>query len=543
MSVILYVRVSTARQFKSDLSIPDQLNQLRAWCRQQGLTIAKEYVEAGLSATDDRRPVFQQMMDDATRKPAPYEAIIVHSRSRFFRELYGMLHYERQLKKAGVALVSITQPAGDDDHGQLVKNMISMMDGYSSAENAKHTSRTMKENARRGFFNGSRAPFGYQVVATDVPGHKGKLRKRLAVDELEAQTVRTIFRLYVEGQDGQPMGMKAIAGQLNGAGTLMRGRPWRVQKLHDLLSDPTYRGEYRYNMKDSRTGTVRPECEWIRYAVEPIVDEATFEAARRLREARDPKAEGTAQARTLTLPTLLTGLLRCEHCGKAMTLATGKSGRYRYYKCCTRLSVGAAACATPNLPMERLDRLILERLVERVLAPARVTELLKQWLREQAQNQGALEAKVAQLTKTLRASDDGLANLYQAIEKGVVALDTTLQARVNTLRDQREGILAELALAKREKPSARQVSPKQVAYACERLRTLLLDPKRGYGKQLLRLLVTEIRVGIGTVEMTGPTAALSAAVSEMKMGTSLEEVPSFVSTWRPQHESNVRPHS
>jgi site-specific DNA recombinase len=131
--------------------------------------------------------------------------------------------------------------------------------------------------------------------------------------------------------------------------------------------------------------------------------------------------------------------------------------------------------------------------------------------------------------------------MLQTLLAGVITLDAALQARVNTLRDQREGILAELALAKREKPSARQVSPKQVADACERLRTMLLDPNRGYGKQLLRLLVTEIRVGIGTVEMTGPTATLSAAVAEMKMGTSLEEVPSFVSTWRARQDSNPRP--
>lgn len=85
------------------------------------------------------------------------------------------------------------------------------------------------------------------------------------------------------------------------------------------------------------------------------------------------------------------------------------------------------------------------------------------------------------------------------------------------------------------------MSPKQVVNACERLRRMLLEPNRGYGKQLLRLLVTEIRVGIGTVEMIGPTAVLSAAVSEMKMGTSLDEVPSLVSTWRARQDSNPRP--
>jgi DNA invertase Pin-like site-specific DNA recombinase len=541
MAVALYARVSTVRQAEADLSLPDQLNQMRAWCKNNGFSIAKEYVEPGASATDDRRPVFQQMIEDATSKPFPFEAVIVHSRSRFFRDMFGTLQYERRLKQAGATLISITQPAADDETGQLLKNLISMMDGYSSQENAKHVTRAMKENARRGFFNGSRAPFGYQVVATDIPGHKGKVRKQLAVDELEARVVRQIFDLYGSGMDGKPMGMKAIAKHLNESGVSMRGRPWRIQKLHDLLSDPTYRGEYRYNMKDSRTGLIRPESEWIRYAVEPIIDDESFEAVRRIRELRDPKAEGAAKARVSTLPTLLTGLLKCEHCGKAMTLATGKSGRYKYYKCCNKMSIGPAACDTPNLPMERLDRLILERLVDKVLNPERVTQLIKDWLRQKAQAQTSVEAKVGQLSKSLQATDDALNNLYRAIEKGVIALDSSLQLRVNQLRDQREQVLAELAIAKREKPSARNVSPKQVAYACQRLRDMLLDPTQAYGKQLLGLLVTEIRVGTNSIQMTGQTAALNKTVSEMKMGTSLEKVPSFISAWCARSDSNARP--
>lgn len=139
MAVALYARVSTVRQAEADLSIPDQLNRMRAWCQANGFAVAKEYVEPGASATDDKRPVFQQMMDDATKKPSPYEAVIVHSRSRFFRNLNGTLHYEKMLEKAGVRVISITQPTTDDETGELLRNMISMMDTYSSQENAKHT--------------------------------------------------------------------------------------------------------------------------------------------------------------------------------------------------------------------------------------------------------------------------------------------------------------------------------------------------------------------------------------------------------------------
>src|SRR6478672_4524922 len=61
----LYMRVSTGRQAEHDLSIPDQRSQLRSWCRAKGLDVVAEFVEAGASAGDDRRAVFQQ--DDRTR--------------------------------------------------------------------------------------------------------------------------------------------------------------------------------------------------------------------------------------------------------------------------------------------------------------------------------------------------------------------------------------------------------------------------------------------------------------------------------------------
>jgi site-specific DNA recombinase len=62
----LYMRVSTGRQAEHDLSIPDQRQQLQSWCRAHGYAVTAEFVEAGASATDDRRPVFQQMIDQSS---------------------------------------------------------------------------------------------------------------------------------------------------------------------------------------------------------------------------------------------------------------------------------------------------------------------------------------------------------------------------------------------------------------------------------------------------------------------------------------------
>lgn len=188
MAVALYARVSTVKQAEKDLSIPDQLRQMREWCKRNGYSVGAEYIEAGASATDDRRPEFQKMVLEATQKPPPFEAVIVHSLSRFFRDFIEFALYERRLNKAGVKVISITQQTSDDPAGEMARRIFSMFDEYQSKENGKHTLRAMKENARQGFFNGSRPPFGYKVQAVDLPAARGK-KKRLVLDVAEASTV------------------------------------------------------------------------------------------------------------------------------------------------------------------------------------------------------------------------------------------------------------------------------------------------------------------------------------------------------------------
>jgi site-specific DNA recombinase len=73
----LYLRVSTGRQAESDLSIPDQRRQIRAYCLAKCWDVAVEFVEPGNTATDDRRSAFQAMIDAALVKPPTFTVIVV----------------------------------------------------------------------------------------------------------------------------------------------------------------------------------------------------------------------------------------------------------------------------------------------------------------------------------------------------------------------------------------------------------------------------------------------------------------------------------
>jgi DNA invertase Pin-like site-specific DNA recombinase len=214
--------VSTGRQAEHDLSIPDQRAQTQAWAAQRGWPVVAEYVEPGASATDDKRPEFQKMIERACDGENAFDAIVVHSFSRFFRDAFGLEFYVRKLAKHGVKLVSITQELGDDPAQVMMRQVIALFDEYQSKENAKHVLRSMKENARQGYWNGAKPPFGYTTVEVERRGNR--VKKKLAVDPVEAETVRLMFRLFLEGDAGSgPMGVKAITVWLNAQGYRTRG--------------------------------------------------------------------------------------------------------------------------------------------------------------------------------------------------------------------------------------------------------------------------------------------------------------------------------
>jgi DNA invertase Pin-like site-specific DNA recombinase len=205
---VLYARVSTVRQVESDLSIPDQLRAGRAYCQQRNWPIVAEYIDAGASATDDNRPEFQRMVDDAIRDVPGFEVIVVHSFSRYFRDNFQAEFYRRRLQKAGVEVVSITQEFGEGPTADLMRQFIGLMDEYQSKENGKHSLRGMEENARQGFLN-HKPPFGYRAVVAETRGAKAK--KRLEIEPHEAEIVRVIFSLARVGLTGaDPMGVRAV---------------------------------------------------------------------------------------------------------------------------------------------------------------------------------------------------------------------------------------------------------------------------------------------------------------------------------------------
>lgn len=256
---ILYARVSTARQFAKDLSVPDQLQQMRDFCAANGYVVVAEYVEDGRTARNDQRPAFQAMMRHILEGEEKIGLLLVHSFSRAFRNLADLTRYLQELKSVGTRLNSVSQSVDDTPMGRFVILFNGLVDEMFSAGNSMNVKRTRRENARRGYFNGSKPPFGYQAKETKVVGQTG-YRKVLAVDEIEAVIVREIFDLYEGIGCESPLGMKKIVEHLN-AKCLCRGQQWRVQKVQKILSDPVYTGVYLFGGRAAHNGLADSDLE------------------------------------------------------------------------------------------------------------------------------------------------------------------------------------------------------------------------------------------------------------------------------------------
>ncbi len=369
----LYLRVSTTRQAEHDLSIPDQRRQAEAYCEGKGLAVVGEYVESGASGTTDRRPEFQRMIADACSPEHPFDAVIVYSLSRFARNALDVAIYEHKLEKHGVKLLSVSQEFTDDSNGKLLRSIIAAVDEKQSADTAEHTLRSMLENARGGYWNGSHAPFGYRTIEADR--RRDKIKKRLEIDPKEAEIVRLVFGLYVRG-DGRsgPIGIKQIVSHLNGRGLRNRqGNPFAIQFVWNMLRRTAYVGRHYFNTHNSHTRQPKKREEWIEIAVPSILDEETFDAAQRLLDSRNPKKTPPRRANN---PVLLSSVARCGSCGSPMRLRTGKGGRYRYYTCGRCADQGKTACKGRTIPEHVLDGLVLDAFEERILHPDRLRHVI-----------------------------------------------------------------------------------------------------------------------------------------------------------------------
>jgi DNA invertase Pin-like site-specific DNA recombinase len=533
------MRVSTGRQVEHDLSIPDQRRQLESWCRAYGCTVASEFIEGGASAGDDRRPVFQQMIERACDGEQAFDLILVHSYSRFFREAFEQEFYLRKLAKHGVRVVSITQPVGDESEPghAMMRKVIALFDEYQSKENAKHVIRSMKENARQGFWNGATPPLGYKLVEAEKRGTK--IKKKLDLDPVEVETVRLIFKLYLDG-DGNSgaLGVKEVVKSLNRNGyRTRRGETFGVASVHKILTNTVYIGQWKFNRTSSRTRQRKPDEEVVTIPVPGLIEPQVFEQVQRQLHARSPRV---VAPRVTTGPILLTGLAVCATCRGGMTLRTGTSQNgviHRYYTCSTCARKGKSACKGRSIRMDKLDGLVTGHLVEQLFQPERLAAILGSLTARRAEKAESVNRRIMALQREVTDAEDKLKRLYRLVEDGVTDLDDVLKDRLNNLKAERDRAKAALEAAKYQIAPGIRIDPALIERFGRSMREKFTTGSVPFRKAYLQSLIDTVEVDDHHIRINGSKEVLERAVLA---GQTAGEPGSQMSTrWRARQDSNL----
>jgi DNA invertase Pin-like site-specific DNA recombinase len=432
----IYLRCSTEDQSES---IRDQRREVLKYASENRYLIVDEFVDEGVTGTRVKgRHGFQRLMTEALSPNARFNTVIVYDLSRFSRGTpFEAIKMRQQLLENGVDVVSVTEPLSGNDMDYVMVSLRQMEAHGAVKKISENTIRGQKTRAREGAWMGGLAPYGYDLEyvnpqgtvyarirwlesgerillkadgAVDRPlrqrerySRSNADRTKLALgDPKRMETVQRIFRLYVE--DG--LGYKAIADLLNREGVLSprngnyastAGAGWSRSTIKSIIDNPHYVGDGVWNQRTGAkyhriTGgetvsrplvdkekNVRndPSDHFLTEDAHPaIIDRETFERAHRLQRHRRTAAPHRT-GRSKNSRYLLSGKVRCEHCGhsyigQAVNRGTPRRDGSRvktfYYMCGGYASKGTSMCMKAPLPKEMIEGVVLDAIGEQVRA-------------------------------------------------------------------------------------------------------------------------------------------------------------------------------
>lgn len=347
----LYIRVSTAIQVDG-YSLEAQEDRLRKEAEHRGYEVLDVYSDEGKSGKNIAgREDFQRMLEDIQTKKDRPDYVFVFKLSRFGRNAADTLNSLQILEDYGVSLLCVED--GIDSAGAAGKLMIAVYAAVAEAERENIHVQTMAgrwQKAKNGGWNGGFAPYGYRL-------EDGELK----ISDDEADLVREIFKVYIEGKNG----INTVARRLNERGLKKKIRNNAntdrigASFVKAVLDNPVYAGYLPYGRrKTEKIDGTRNEFHIVKQSEfemfdgkhEAIISKETWEIAQKKR-----KENGYVREKTHSLDHshILSGILRCPVCNGPMYGNVNRkkkkdgSGYYKdcwYYVCKNRKIVGGKPC-------------------------------------------------------------------------------------------------------------------------------------------------------------------------------------------------------
>jgi len=326
----LYARKSTDVEDKQVRSIEDQIAELRAFAKNEGLTIFEELVEKQ-SAKIPGRPIFNAMVSRIERGEA--NGILAWHADRLARNSVdgGRIIYLLDTGK----LASLKFPTlwfENTPQGKFMLNIVFGQSKYYVDSLSENTKRGLRQKVKRGEYPGP-APIGYI---------NDSRTKSVVVDKKKSKIICGAFELYAEGNSR----LEDISNFLAQRGIMSRGGK-RIHKTRAtfILSNPFYTGLFKYG------------GELHEGKHEPIITKKLFDTAQEILKQR-----GKPRHKQKNEPQAFCGLISCAECG--MMITAEKQKGHIYYRC-TKKKV---KCSQPYTREEELDRQ-LSSLIQKVSLP------------------------------------------------------------------------------------------------------------------------------------------------------------------------------
>lgn len=213
----LYLRLSVDEEEGRAQSIEAQRFEAQKYARANNIDIIEEFVDAGVSGRRTVRPSFDRMIAQACERPSPISMVLTYRLDRFARNQRVFHNALAQLEGAGVDYVSVTEAFGKGRTARFGMSVSAIFAEQQSIAASIHTSKSRRENARQGYWNGGPVPYGYETYVAEQVGKKSRMKLRLVASE--AAVVRQIFDWALQGHGG-----RKIVAMLHARGLTMRGR-------------------------------------------------------------------------------------------------------------------------------------------------------------------------------------------------------------------------------------------------------------------------------------------------------------------------------
>ena len=300
----IYIRVSTFDQAREGFSLGEQEKRLKEFCEFKRYGIYKVYKDAGISAKNDKRPAYQEMIQDI--KDKKINVIVALKLDRLTRSVYDI---EKLMKFVNDYECDIDCMADESNtttsNGRMVMRIMTSVSQNEIEKCSERTKFGMVGAIKQGHIP-SPTPLGFK-----------RDNKKLVPDPLTKDIIIRIYDLYLEGKSYQ-----TIANIFNKEQVLGKTN-WLDSTIQRIIGNELYKGDF-VNGKRSKKPT------YYENVVEPLISKEKWENCQSQKKRNARHYERTATY-------LFTNKLKCSTCGRYLggcattKQRTGK--KYYYYKC------------------------------------------------------------------------------------------------------------------------------------------------------------------------------------------------------------------